>query len=589
MKTVARMQAAILGIAAIAIMTTAILFLGSSKLNTPPTHTMVQLDSGWTVSHEDITFKADSLKEASIGMVNYKERVILENTLPDSYIYPASIHFRSILSSVDVYVDNDLIYTYGHLIADDKKMVPKMQNFISLPEGYSGRKLKIVMVSCEDEAFSGFSDIYFGTFADISNYLLQKNRLSLIIGAFLCIFGFLLAILAPILIFSDFHDYSIIFSALISLAMGIYILCYNDIFWFFTDHASICNFLEYFSLFSVPALTIGFVMSSKQTRQLTLSKIFMIIDIVFIVVVSTLHILNVIHICRFILVLHILTIVEGLFIIISVVMSVIYRNKHRNELDTRIYSTNLLIIGLFILLGCSLIDIIKFNILKYFKMGEINATINFMTIGSFFFMLCLLVNYFYHCIEYISQATVQNQLEGLAYTDSLTRLSNRAKCELSLANTRGRYTIISIDLDYLKYTNDNYGHSAGDTLLSGFATMLKSSFIDASLVGRMGGDEFIVVLPYIDAPRRDTDLSILSDLMDYRNSKNSKIHYSASWGYAESTDSSLDNPSAQTVYLLADKRMYFMKKKHHNESLGRLYNDLMNTKPDNKEVSTANE
>ena len=222
-------------------------------------------------------------------------------------------------------------------------------------------------------------------------------------------------------------------------------------------------------------------------------------------------------------------------------------------------------------------------------MGEINATINFMTIGSFFFMLCLLVNYFYHCIEYISQATVQNQLEGLAYTDSLTRLSNRAKCELSLANTRGRYTIISIDLDYLKYTNDNYGHSAGDTLLSGFATMLKSSFIDASLVGRMGGDEFIVVLPYIDAPRRDTDLSILSDLMDYRNSKNSKIHYSASWGYAESTDSSLDNPSAQTVYLLADKRMYFMKKKHHNESLGRLYNDLMNTKPDNKEVSTANE
>ena len=84
-------------------------------------------------------------------------------------------------------------------------------------------------------------------------------------------------------------------------------------------------------------------------------------------------------------------------------------------------------------------------------MGDVNASISFITIGSFFFMLCLLVNYFYHCIEYISEATVQNQLEGLAYTDALTRLSNRAKCELTLANTRGRFTIISIDLDFLSY------------------------------------------------------------------------------------------------------------------------------------------
>ena len=586
MNTSAKMQAAILGILAIAIMTTAILFTGSPKLNTPPKNHLVQLDSGWTISHGNNTFTAASLKDANLGMVNKKERVILVNTLPNSSLYPASIHFRSILATVDVYIDNDLVYTYGHLLADDNRMVPKMQNFISLPEDYSGKEIKIIMVSCEDEAFSGFSEIYFGTFGDISTHLLQKNRLSLLIGSFLCIFGFTLAILAPLLTFSDFHDYSIIFSALISLAMGIYILCYNDIFWFFTDHASIANFLEYFSLFLIPALISGFVMFSKQTKHIMLCKIFLIIDVCFIIVTSALHILNLVHICRFILFLHILAIIEGVTIISSVVITVISNAKNRNEYDTRIYSTNLLIIGFILLLGCSMIDIIKFNILKYFKMGEINATISFMTIGSFFFMLCLLVNYFYHCIEYINETTVQNQLEGLAYTDSLTRLSNRAKCELSLANTKGRYTIISVDLDYLKYTNDNYGHSAGDTLLSGFATMLKSSFIDASLVGRMGGDEFIVILPYIDAPRRDTDIAILSELMNYRNGKSTRIHYSASWGYAESIDPSLSNPSAQSVYLLADKRMYSMKKKHHNESLGRLYNDLMKNK--SKEVSTNN-
>jgi len=582
------MQAAILGIAVISIMTAAILFIGSPKLNTPPKHDMVQLDSGWTVSCGNNTFTVDSLQDANIGIVNYKDRIVLERTLPLSDIYPAIIHFRTILSSADVYIDNQLLYTYGHLIADEKKMIPKMQNFISLPKGYPGKKIKIVMVSCEDEAFSGLSTITFGTFADISTYLLQKSRISLLIGAFLCIFGFSLAILSPLLIFSDYHDYSIIFSALISLAMGIYILCYNDIFWFFTDHASTCNFLEYFSLFSVPALSLGFVMSSKQTKQIALSKAFMIVDIGFILMTSAFHLLNIIHICRFIFMLHMLSIIEGVFMIISIISTLVSRNKSRNELDARIYSTNILIAGLIILLGCSIIDIIKFNIFKYLGMGEVNATISFMTIGSFFFMLCLLVNYFYHCIEYINEATVQNQLEGLAYTDSLTMLANRAKCELSLANLKGRYTIISIDLDYLKYTNDNYGHSTGDSLLSGFAAMLKSSFIDASLVGRMGGDEFIVVLPYIDASRRDTDLSILTDLMNYRNSKGSKIHYSASWGYAESIDKSIDHANAQKVYLLADKRMYSMKKKHHNESLGRLYNDLMSNMI-GKEVSTSNE
>lgn len=588
MSTIARMRAAFLGIAAISIMTAAILFLGSQKLNASYSLNMVQLDSGWTVSHGDKTYTVNSLDDAHIGTTNYKERVILENTLPNSDLYPASLHFRSVLASVDVFVDNQLVYTYGHLLADKKRMVPKTQNFISLPEGYQGKHVKIVIVACENDAFSSLSHIYFGTFHDISTYLLQKNRLSLIIGAFLCLFGFTLIILSPILIFSDFHDYSIIVSGLISLAMGIYILCYNDILWFFTDHSSLSNFLEYFTLFSVPALTLGFVMSSHQIKKGFFSTTFMIIDIIFLLVTSTMHILNIVHICRFTMALHILAIFEGIFIIVSVVASVIARNKKRNELDTRVYSTNLLIVGLILLLGCSMIDIIKFNVLKYLKMGDVNASISFITIGSFFFMLCLLVNYFYHCIEYISEATVQNQLEGLAYTDALTRLSNRAKCELTLANTRGRFTVISIDLDFLKYTNDNYGHSSGDTLISGFATMLKSSFIDASLVGRMGGDEFIVVLPYIDAERRDIDLSILSELMEYRNGKGRKIHYSASWGYAESIDSSLYHPTAQQVYLLADKRMYSMKKKHHNESMRRLYEDLLKENK-SKEVSKANE
>ena len=210
-------------------------------------------------------------------------------------------------------------------------------------------------------------------------------------------------------------------------------------------------------------------------------------------------------------------------------------------------------------------------------MGEVNAHINFTTVGALVFIMCLLLHYFYHCIEYINESTVKVQLEGLAYTDALTDLSNRSKCEQVLAELSGEYTIISLDLDYLKYTNDNYGHDQGDKLLNGFSEILRSSFTDASLLGRMGGDEFIVVLPYVDDERTQRDIDCFNDLMDHRNSTETRLRFSASWGYASSKDKELKPGSdAQLVYLLADQRMYSMKGLHHKQSLGRLYDDLLN-------------
>ena len=104
-----------------------------------------------------------------------------------------------------------------------------------------------------------------------------------------------------------------------------------------------------------------------------------------------------------------------------------------------------------------------------------------MTVGAFIFILCLIMNYFYHCIEFISETNIRRQLEGLAYSDSLTSLANRSKCELTMAELTGMYTILSIDLDHLKYTNDNYGHAAGDSLISGFANILKNSFTETTV------------------------------------------------------------------------------------------------------------
>ncbi|RKM55949.1 diguanylate cyclase [Butyrivibrio sp. CB08] len=576
-KTAATIRKALLIVLAISIVTGTLLLLSSSRFNTPNQFDLVQLDTGWTISRGNNVWELDSVNDASVGMANKNDTLILTRTLPDSDISPATLHFRSILSSVEVYVDKELVYTFGDEYVATGRMLPKMENFVPLPADYQGKELTIKITAHEDKAFSGLSQFLFGNYNDIKNNLIHTKRLPLVVGVYLCHLGFMLLILAPFLAFSKNSDFSIFFSAVTSLMIGAYILCYNDVFWYLSDNPYFYTFIEYFSLFSIPVAILGFICTSHQAPFKTLGLILLYLSSCFVVATSFLHLTSNVHICLFVSWFHVFTIIEGIYVIISLIKAVIHESGVAADLRTKTSSTKILIAGLIVFTFCSVIDIVKFNVMKFTKVGEVNAHINFMTVGALIFIMSLLLNYFYHCIEYISESTVKVQLEGLAYTDALTNLSNRARCEQYLADLYGDFTVISLDLDYLKYTNDNYGHDQGDKLLSGFSEIMLGCFTDASLVGRMGGDEFIVVLPYVDEERTERDIQCLSDQLAYRNSQESKLRFSASWGYADSKDKELGgNHSAQNVYLLADKRMYVMKNQHHKQSLGRLYDDLLN-------------
>ncbi len=553
-----------------------LLFLGTTNYNSPIQYGRVQLDKGWTISRDGITWDLDSVEHANIGMTGNGDVITLKKILPMSSIVPACISFRTVLSSVEVYIEDELIYSFGEDFVASGKMLPKMEHFIPLPDNYQEKELTILITAHENNAFSGLTPIFFGNYNDIKNYLVQDVRFSMIIGVYLCHLGFMLLILSPFLAFAKNHDYSIFFSALTSLIMGIYILCYCSIFWYLSDSPSFYTFVEYFMVFMIPAVILGFIITSGKSNFKVLGISLFIADLVFALGTAALHLLNLVHICKFVPVLHALAVIEGIFLIASLAYSA-YKDSHSEEkFKIRSTSTNTLIVGLILFLICSVVDIIKFNILKFANFGEVNSRMSFMTVGSLIFVMCLLLNYFFHCIEYTNESTVKVQLEGIAYTDALTGLSNRARCELVLAELKGDFTIISLDLDYLKYTNDNYGHDKGDMLISGFSEILKNSFTDASLVGRMGGDEFVVVLPFVDDERCKRDLAGFADQMSYKNSQSGILRFSASWGFASNRDEALlDGNSAQKVYLLADTRMYEMKNQHHNQTLGRLYDDLL--------------
>jgi diguanylate cyclase (GGDEF)-like protein len=100
------------------------------------------------------------------------------------------------------------------------------------------------------------------------------------------------------------------------------------------------------------------------------------------------------------------------------------------------------------------------------------------------------------------------RLRNLSLTDGLTGLNNRrgfmilATGLLKFARRAGySLCLLYIDLDSLKYINNTFGHIAGDTAITYFARILTETFRDSDVIGRMGGDEFVILL--IDATESD--------------------------------------------------------------------------------------
>ncbi len=97
---------------------------------------------------------------------------------------------------------------------------------------------------------------------------------------------------------------------------------------------------------------------------------------------------------------------------------------------------------------------------------------------------------------------VRTEFEYLAAHDPLTGALNRRAvldaCRAAMASGRRRVALLMVDLDYFKEVNDRFGHQMGDAVLREAVVRMQGAIGDAGLLGRYGGEEFIVLLPDAD-------------------------------------------------------------------------------------------
>jgi len=151
----------------------------------------------------------------------------------------------------------------------------------------------------------------------------------------------------------------------------------------------------------------------------------------------------------------------------------------------------------------------------------------------------------------------EEKLEYLSLHDQLTGLYNRAYFddELNRLNESREHpiTIIVCDLDGLKLINDTLGHDSGDQLLVSCARLLQETLRAADVIARVGGDEFVAILPHTDKKCGENVVSRIIDTVNQYNETNSHLPLSISVGFATLEDST---KTLWETYKEADDLMY---------------------------------
>lgn len=163
-------------------------------------------------------------------------------------------------------------------------------------------------------------------------------------------------------------------------------------------------------------------------------------------------------------------------------------------------------------------------------------------------------------IDITEQKAAEERLRYISTHDTLTGLYNRTFFEAEIGRLQNSrlfpISIIMADLDNLKGLNDSQGHAAGDAALKELARIFTTTFRSEDIIARIGGDEFVVLLPETDVSTTHEMISRIYSAHEVYIKQNPGITFGFSLG---SATAEAGTPLVKTLET-ADKAMYTTKK-----------------------------
>lgn len=532
------------------------------------TDSFIKLSTGWTVKVNNDIYENVDLDEFRFPVTNKGDWIVVAGVLPEDFPGNQTMRIHMIHSYTRVYIDGEELFSYGKEEYEAGKMLGYGTRFLSIPENSQGKTLMITMFVTEDKAFSSIAPPeFYDEAADLSTFYEQRN-IPMLVSITLIVVGFCISLVTFLLYFKAYSMDRLFCIGIFSLCIGLWSLCSYCLDSLVTSSLTVKVYMEYLSLYLAPFPILLYFREDVEARKKRWESFtfyaLIIIEIQMFLLTVICQLTNTVHMSEFSGLFRAFMGVCAVFVLFLVIQDMRSERSHK-----------LLVAGFVLLLVVAVRDLVAFGLSQYgVTKGAEGEYKSFISVGALVFVVAMLVDFIHEMRLRLFRTAETQFLEKIAYEDVLTGLSTRRKCEEifdSIDSNGYDYLIIQFDLNNLKNTNDDYGHEAGDDLIVRFSKILKETFCDGEILGRMGGDEFIVIVTDAYGYKAEEKIAHMNELME-KDNEDKEIKVSASNGYCSSSE--VKFPTARAVYKEADKRMYKDKEDYYKRTgKGRRRND----------------
>lgn len=514
------------------------------------------LNDGWLIKYNDEVSEDVSLSSYSFPIAKKGDWIILSRELPSDLPENVSMKIHMVYSVTRVYVDGECIYEYGLDRYENGEILGYGTRFVTLPSDAAGKEIKITLYVSENKAFSSIHipELFESDTAFLSFY--GKLLIPLLVSVTLIVAGLCISTVTFFLFVKSYSMERLFCIGIFAVCIGCWSACNYNIDALFLSDLHIKTMIEIFALYLAPVpLLLYFRQDVEERSKRWESFIFyllLLVEIQMFLVAAVCQFTNKVHLPSFLIAFQTLIAVSALFGVYLVIEDLKKEKIHK-----------ILAVGFLLLIVLAGRDLIAFNIAKFVSASESEYK-SYIPIGALVFIVAMLVDFISEMRKQMYKTAETAYLAKIAYTDVLTGLYTRRKCEEIFERIDSKsyeFAIYQFDLNNLKTANDDYGHEAGDDLIKRFANILTDVFSNGETVGRMGGDEFIVIVEDSYDYKLQKMLDRVNEKINEENAGDNEVKISVSAGFARSTE--FEEPTANQVYKTADARMYEAKEEYY--------------------------
>ncbi len=439
------------------------------------------LNENWRISYEDEIIEDVSLP--TMIDVDKNQEITAEVEIPDSFPDNFKIRLRSSMQEIKVLVDGEEVFKTEKpesLLFD----VPESSNWyiVDLPANIQGNTLTLKM-SSDVSVFSVYINPILAGDGDILIYKIILNKIpGIIISMFIFIFGVFALIISSSI--RNLNDNRMLYLGALSILLSVWIFSETKMLQFVTGNRFVIGGISYImlSLILIPfALYLREAVFIENKKALTAIVWLTFIDFIVNILLQIFGIKKFIESISY---TFIIQIISATFLLVLLVREAV-KLKNDKAKDFLTYFMLLIVI---------------FSIELYnFYFGSYDYTTIYARIGILLFLILILRDSIKQLDIMMLNEKENEFMKRIAYTDILTGGNNRAAFERDfnqLLNDEEllNFRVIMMDINNLKYVNDEFGHQEGDNMIKlGYQTIV-DVFNENATHYRLGGDEFTSLL-----------------------------------------------------------------------------------------------